>query len=193
MFGALGGNWPVRQAQKESSANWVVVESDSGRLFNAFHRAMISFGIDSAEPEDSFPNLRLVYVNERFAPSFFDAGSIANAHVHLPRPTRFTRPEREALVTSRFVADLSDVMEAFGGGRSLFRKHRNVKGNFAWVRTAGFRRVLGRFSAESRQIGERNHWCQSAARREQQTNPRKLKKRQENENEQLTNSWLMLA
>ena len=55
-----------------------------------------------------------------------------------------------------------------GRTKSLSTSNRNVKGNFAWVRTAGSRRVLGRFSAESRQIWERHHWYQLAPRGGQQ-------------------------
>eukprot|EP00927_Polykrikos_kofoidii_P043550 TRINITY_DN37622_c0_g1_i1.p1 TRINITY_DN37622_c0_g1~~TRINITY_DN37622_c0_g1_i1.p1 ORF type:complete len:322 (-),score=44.88 TRINITY_DN37622_c0_g1_i1:125-1090(-) len=114
VLGALSGQWAVEQAKRRELSNWVIVESDESRLFQAFYRAINGFGVDPDEPLEGFPNLRLLLANERLSAGFFPAAAFRSVHIHLPYPERTSKPKREALFNQRFVSDIADSMEIHG-------------------------------------------------------------------------------
>lgn len=114
VLGAMAGRWVMRQALTFPNENWVVAEGDEARFFLTFHRAMNSFGFDAEEPRLPFPNLRLVFTNERFAPSFVPQKMVHSVHVHMPWPERTSRPERKALINAAAVQCIAEAMEEQG-------------------------------------------------------------------------------
>lgn len=114
VLGALSGRWAVWQARKRQQEHWVVVDGDDVRFFQAFVRAMVAFRLEADEPDLQFPNLRLVYANERHGPRLFDPGVLRSIHVHLPLPARTTRPQRAPLVTPTFATDAANALSHLG-------------------------------------------------------------------------------
>lgn len=114
VLGALGGRWAVGQARRKPQEQWVVVDSNDHNIFQAYFKAMVTFGLEAEEPDLQFPNLRLLFTNERHGPRFFDGGTLHNIYVHLPRPARETRPEREPLVTPTFLSDACRALAVQG-------------------------------------------------------------------------------
>lgn len=125
VIGALGGRWAVWQARQHPDEHFVVADSDDGRIFNAFQLAMNTFGLDAEDPGDCFPNLRLLHVNDRLAPNFFAPHGLGSVHIHMPLAPRATRPARQALITPKFIADLSDALR-FGGRVHIVTHHRDL-------------------------------------------------------------------
>lgn len=111
---ALAGRWVVSQARQRPDEQFVVVDGNDAHIFRLFFRAVVAFGIEAEEPTESFPNLRLLYANERTAATYLEPGSVRSVHVHLPWLLRETRPRREALITARFLAGMSDLLEESG-------------------------------------------------------------------------------
>lgn len=125
VIGAMGGRWAVWQARRHPDEQFVVADSDDGRMFNAFQLAMNTYRLDPEDPGECFPNLRLLHVTERFGPRFFSPNSVGHIHIHMPLAPRATRPFRQPLITPKFISDISDVLQ-FGGRVHVVSDHRDL-------------------------------------------------------------------
>lgn len=111
---SLGGRWITWKAAQGREERWVVADGNDGHLFHSFVRAMNFYGIDAQDPENSFPNLRLLYAHARAALAFFPKHSLRSVHLHLPWAVRTQRPQREAMVNLKLLLDACSVLEHRG-------------------------------------------------------------------------------
>eukprot|EP00435_Cladocopium_sp_Y103_P030791 s118_g7.t1 len=111
---SLGGRWITWKATQGREERWVVADGNDGHLFHTFVRAMNFYGIDAQDPENSFPNLRLLYAHARSALAFFPKHSLRSVHLHLPWARRTQRPPREAMVNLKLLLDACSVLEHRG-------------------------------------------------------------------------------